>query len=113
MLGVAMLLMVGCAERDDAREDRQERIDDREDELANRDPENGEALYGSTGCDVCHGANGAGGAGPALSDIAAELADDEIADAIENGTDGGMPPAGDALTDDEIGDLVAYIRQEF
>lgn len=109
---VALLSLLACAAEIKDRGAHEDEQEDREDEIAARDPENGADLYPDN-CAGCHGASGTGGAGPAMSEVAAALTDDEIESAITDGTEGGMPPFGDLLTDDEIGDLVAYIRQSF
>lgn len=44
-------------------------------------------------CASCHGGSLEGGTAPALDTIGAKLNAEEIADIIQNGTDGGMPPA--------------------
>ena len=70
----------------------------------------GAALYASN-CARCHGSNGGGGLGPQLSD--GKVADDlSEAEEIRVVTDGrrGMPSLGDALTPEEIQQVVAYTR---
>jgi cbb3-type cytochrome c oxidase subunit III len=72
----------------------------------------GEELYGMA-CSYCHGLNLEGGIGPALgagSDAA--FADDGfIEDRIRNGI-GEMPSFGRVFTDDQIGSIIAFLREE-
>ena len=69
----------------------------------------GEMLYG-TSCIFCHGPNKQGNPPlfPPLSGLA--KTDEEIADQIRNGK--GIMPAFDQLSDDQLGDLVAYLRAD-
>lgn len=86
--------------------------------------ENGAALYAQA-CALCHGEHGAGveGLGTALADSphVSGLAEDELvtvirdgraADAADNRTGIAMPPSGGQsdLTDEQIGDIVLYIK---
>lgn len=72
----------------------------------------GAILYRDKGCPQCHGADLAGNKkGPALADIRDDKAwpPEKITKQI---ADGGqkMPPFGDSLTDQEIAQLVAFLR---
>lgn len=84
----------------------------------------GEEVFNST-CTACHGADGTGieGLGPDLhgNEFAAGLSDDELVDFLEVGraidspdnTSGvAMPPKGGnpSLTEDDLADVVAYLR---
>ena len=76
------------------------------------DEKAGAVLYRDKGCPQCHGADLAGNKkGPALTDISKDPAwpPEKIKKQI---TDGGakMPPFGESLTDQEIAQLVAYLR---
>ena len=76
------------------------------------DEKAGAALYRDKGCVQCHGANLEGNKkGPALTDIRNDPAwpPEKITKQI---TDGGqkMPPFGESLTDQEVAQLVAYLR---
>jgi len=76
------------------------------------DEKAGAALYRDKGCVQCHGANLEGNKkGPALADIRNDPAwpPEKITKQI---TDGGqkMPPFGESLTDQEIAQLVAFLR---
>jgi mono/diheme cytochrome c family protein len=76
------------------------------------DEKAGAVLYRDKGCPQCHGADLAGNKkGPALADIRNDPAwpPEKIAKQIK---DGGakMPPFGESVTDQEIAQLVAYLR---
>ncbi len=74
------------------------------------DAAHGEQLFAEIGCAACHGAAGEGGIGPKLAGIKDE--DEELFDAIQNGRPGtAMVAFGDRLSDDDIRDLIAFIRQ--
>lgn len=69
----------------------------------------GAAVFHEKGCEHCHGVDGIGtDKGPDLSGVGRQLHKPEIAKQIH---DGGkeMPAFGDALTDDEIQQLVEYL----
>ncbi|HEY5330542.1 MAG TPA: cytochrome c [Acidobacteriaceae bacterium] len=69
----------------------------------------GAAVFHEKGCEHCHGVDGVGtDKGPDLSGVGRQLHKPEIAKQIH---DGGkqMPAFGDALTDDEIQQLVEYL----
>lgn len=77
------------------------------------DAKRGEAIFSEQQCLLCHGVGAEGGLGPALNttEFQQEFADDSaIADVLRTGLPG-MPPYGsDRITDQEIGDLIAYLR---
>jgi mono/diheme cytochrome c family protein len=71
--------------------------------------EQGAAVFHNKGCEHCHGVEGIGtDKGPDLSGVGKHLHKPEIAKQIH---DGGkqMPAFGDALTDDEVQQLVEYL----
>jgi mono/diheme cytochrome c family protein len=71
--------------------------------------EQGAALFHQKGCEHCHGVDGIGTErAPALTGVGRILHKPEIARQIH---DGGkqMPAFGEALTDDEVQQLVAYL----
>jgi cytochrome c6 len=70
----------------------------------------GAAVFASN-CARCHGSDGGGGLGPQLSDgkVADDLTAAEEVRVVTNGR-GGMPSFGDALTAEEIQQVVAYTR---
>jgi mono/diheme cytochrome c family protein len=80
--------------------------------LKTQHPERGQLLFESR-CQACHGKNG-GGAYPTnvtLADVAASLTDQELMDFIKSGQMNlKMPLFGHTLKDEEIKDLVAFIR---
>lgn len=72
----------------------------------------GAVLFRDKGCAYCHGAGGTGGKkGPDLSLIRTDKLwpPDKITNQILNGGQK-MPPFSDSLTDEQIAQLVAYLR---
>lgn len=72
----------------------------------------GAGLYRDKGCAYCHGADGTGTKkAPALTDLWKDKTwtDEKLTSQI---LDGGkkMPPFRDSVTDDELADLIAYLR---
>ncbi len=68
------------------------------------DADAGSAIYASN-CSVCHSADGTGSTGPSLL---GESLDGETIAIILNGEDA-MPAFGDALSDQDIADLLAWL----
>jgi mono/diheme cytochrome c family protein len=76
------------------------------------DEEAGAVLFRDKGCAYCHGVNGVGGKkAPPLTGIRNDKAwpPAKITTQILNGGQK-MPPFGDSLTDEQIAQLVAYLR---
>lgn len=74
------------------------------------DAANGERLFAAHGCGACHGPMGEGGVGPKL--VGVEETDAELFAATKSGIPGtAMMAFGDRLSDEEIRDLIAFIRQ--
>lgn len=74
----------------------------------------GEATYKEY-CATCHGSEHQGGLGESLTDSEWEFGSDDksIKGHIKNGIDElGMPSFNDVLSDEEIANLIEYIRQE-
>jgi mono/diheme cytochrome c family protein len=72
----------------------------------------GAALFSEKGCTYCHGTVGQGAKkGPALADLWKDKTwtDDKISKQILNGGQK-MPPFQDSVTDDEVKDLIAWLR---
>jgi ubiquinol-cytochrome c reductase cytochrome b subunit len=70
----------------------------------------GAVLFGKSGCTFCHGLAGAGTErAPSLRDVSSRRNDEQIRRQIH---DGGqmMPPFGEALTEDEIAQLSAFLQ---
>lgn len=70
----------------------------------------GAVLFGKSGCTFCHGPAGAGTErAPSLHDVSKRRNDEQIRRQIH---DGGqmMPPFGEALTEDEIAQLAAFLQ---
>lgn len=70
----------------------------------------GAELFSTRGCAHCHGDNGQGtDKAPALRDLRKKLSADRIRDQIVHGGQG-MPAFGDSLKDEEVDDLVSFLR---
>lgn len=70
----------------------------------------GAEVYATSGCAHCHGADGQGGEkGPGLHNLRKKMPADKIHGQIVNGGNG-MPPFGDALTPDQVTNLVEFLR---
>ena len=72
----------------------------------------GAILFRDKGCAYCHGVGGTGGKkGPDLSGLRTDRlwTPDKITHQILNGGQK-MPPFGDSVTDQEIAQLIAYLR---
>ena len=64
-------------------------------------------------CFACHNGDGAGTMrGPALGDRVRDNSDPQLIDVIKNG-DGRMPAHKDRLSDEEIGQVIAWLRSSF
>jgi len=69
---------------------------------------NGKALFAST-CGFCHSKGGReAGKGPKLA--GSERSDEFIVNRIEHGVQGKMPAFGAAFTDEQVHQILAYIR---
>lgn len=74
--------------------------------------ERGEGLY-NIYCVICHGEQGRGGSFTtvALKDVSKSLDDARLSGFISKGLPGSaMPGFGETLTDEQVADLVAFIR---
>ena len=72
----------------------------------------GAILFRDKGCAYCHGVGGTGGKkGPDLSGLPKDKAwpPEKITNQILNGGQK-MPPFGESVTDDEVAQLIAYLR---
>ena len=100
-LAAAVGVVSGCAPQEAT-------VDDAA--LANADPISGESIYIDL-CATCHGADGMGTpSGSSLLGISSST-DQELWDVIFFGTDG-MPAYSD-LSDQEIADLIAWMRAAY
>jgi mono/diheme cytochrome c family protein len=99
MLALLPMMLIACGDKDGDSA-----------AAATGDAANGATLY-SSNCAGCHGADGTGVSGPDLtSGLVSGMTDDQISDVIANGV-GSMPAV---LSDDqEIADVLAYLRQEW
>ena len=75
---------------------------------AGGDPARGQQVFTST-CNACH-PNGQQGMGPALVGVAGRLSDAQITQIVRQGR-GGMPAAGAGLTEQQMTDLLAYLKR--
>lgn len=74
--------------------------------------QSGAVLFRDKGCTYCHGVGAVGTKkAPALTDLWKDKAwtDEKITSQILNGGQK-MPPFSDSVTDDEVRDLIAYLR---
>lgn len=72
--------------------------------------EAGAELFATRGCAHCHGDDGQGtDKAPGLRELRKKLSADKIRDQIVHGGQG-MPAFGDSLKDDEVDDLVSFLR---
>lgn len=77
------------------------------------DADNGATVFSSK-CASCHGAMGEGGIGPALATEAKNESDEDIVTDVLNGIAGtSMPSFRDQLSDQEVADVLAFIRRDF
>lgn len=74
--------------------------------------QNGRRLFNWYNCSGCHGGHGGGGMGPSLRDPVWIYGgrDDQIFDSIAQGRSKGMPAWGTKIPDQQIWELVAYIK---
>lgn len=72
--------------------------------------ERGATLFAESGCTQCHGPQGNGtDKAPSIHDVRKRKTDDQIYVQIKEGK-GAMPAFGDALSEDEIRSIVAFLR---
>lgn len=72
----------------------------------------GAQLFQSSGCAHCHGETLAGTeTGPSLRDAGRRLKPEAIANQIRHGG-GAMPAFGDVFQEDQVMELVAYLKQQ-
>ncbi len=74
--------------------------------------QNGWRLFNWYNCSGCHGGHAGGGMGPSLRDSVWIYGsrDDQIFDSIAQGRSQGMPAWGSKIPEDQIWQLVAYIK---
>lgn len=74
------------------------------------DVANGAEVYDSS-CAICHGDDGQGDIGSDLTTVVPTLSDEEIVEILLDGISGTtMPAFSEALDDQAIADVLAYIR---
>lgn len=72
--------------------------------------ERGAKLFAESGCTQCHGAQGNGtDKAPSIHEVRKRKTDEQIYLQIKEGK-GAMPAFGDALSEDEIRSIVAFLR---
>ena len=72
----------------------------------------GRELFATSGCTHCHGDTGLGtDKGPSLRDLRKHMSADQVRHQIHDGGQS-MPPFADALTDEQITKLVAFLRSK-
>lgn len=72
----------------------------------------GAEIFATTGCVHCHGVAGlSGGKGPSLAEVRKRRTPEAMYQQIHDGGKS-MPAFGDQLTDDQIKDLVQYLRSK-
>ena len=70
----------------------------------------GAELFATRGCTHCHGEDGMGtDKGPSLRDLRKKLNDGQVREQIVHGGQG-MPAFGDSLKDEEVDELVSFLR---
>jgi len=69
-----------------------------------------EEIYESN-CASCHGADLSGNSGPDLTDVGSNYSADEIAEIIQEGTDGGMP-AQTQVSDEDTDTLSEWLAEK-
>ena len=70
----------------------------------------GAAVFASSGCGHCHGDRGEGTAkGPSLLNVRKRMNADAVAKQIKDGGKS-MPPFGDSLSDEQVVELVKFLR---
>lgn len=76
------------------------------------DAANGQAVFTAGACATsgCHGADGNSGTAPALDSVVSSRTDDQLIDSVLDGK-GSMPP--NDLTDQEMADVLAWLRSSF
>lgn len=70
----------------------------------------GAELFATRGCAHCHGEDGMGGdKGPSLRDVRKKMSAAQVREQIVHGGQG-MPAFGDSLKDEEVDELVSFLR---
>jgi cytochrome c551 len=75
------------------------------------DSTNGETVFATCATAGCHGAGGTGGPGPSLAEGVGEHSDGELVNVIILGE--GSMPAQSQLSDQQVADVLAYLRDTF
>lgn len=72
----------------------------------------GKQIFVDSGCAQCHGSSGLGtDKGPPLHDVRKRMKDEQVHRQIQDGGKS-MPPFGDALTGQQIDELVAFLSSK-
>ncbi|SET61050.1 cytochrome c550 [Oceanobacillus limi] len=103
ILTVIVLSFIGVSQREDiANEDGDHQTEEGE---ASAEPD---VIY-ENNCAMCHGGDLSGGMGPDLTQVGADLSEDEINDIILNGR--GDMPAQSHLSEGEVSSLVEWLSE--
>ena len=94
-----LILVLGLAACGDKAGDTAAEID-----LSTADLENGQAVHDNS-CQTCHASN------PALAEYASSLSDSQLYDVIVDGI--GAMPAQSSLSDQDVIDVMGYIRETY
>lgn len=101
LLFASLALLVACGDKDDTGDTG----------ALSGDATAGADVYAGN-CAACHGSDGTNGAsGPDLSGLVPGMSDSALESVIKNGV--GSMPAISTLDDQEVADVVAWLRQEF
>ena len=104
IIAIAGMALAGCGEAEKTTADRIEDI-----AALTGNTANGEAVFADK-CSVCHGPQGEGkGSTPAMSQAVDGRSDDDLFTGLIDGI-GSMPAMGSQLSDQEIADVVAFIK---
>jgi len=76
------------------------------------EPGAGAAVY-SDNCISCHAVDGSGGSGPSLIDGIPRHSDEQIVGLVLDGVGDEMPSFAGSLEDQDIADLLAWLRDTF
>ncbi|WP_080874503.1 c-type cytochrome [Oceanobacillus timonensis] len=123
LLAFALAFVLAACGGDDSSDssdggaDNAENGEETESSDSGEDEEDGDSASADAGeevfqnnCASCHGQDLSGEAGPDLTEVGSTYSQDEIADIVENGTDGGMPSFSD-MEDDDLDELTSWLSE--
>ncbi|CAM3950073.1 cytochrome c550 [Lederbergia lenta] len=103
VLGLGLIFFLGIKGIGDSKEIAKEQDGGTQEETVAFEPEE----FANTTCITCHGENLEGAGAPSLHGTG--LSEDEIADILVNGTDGGMP--GGLVNPENVEEMAAWIAE--